>query len=715
YEGLVRRVTDAENRITTVTTNRAGDTLRIDQPEGAFVRFEYNAAGQTLKSVDAQNNAVDYIYDERGFLMQESDASIGTTEYRYMPTGDVIEKKKNGVLIAHYFYDELGRATKRRDGEGNITTFTHDMNAANNSYGKLVSLTGADGYAKQFGFDTLGRPISTTISLPSAPGFPAAGDFVYETEYYGTSDAANRKGKVKRKLYPQVASQPRFELAYDYDGTGNLAQVYNAENTTERYYRLTDVDASGRATIANVGDGITKVSDFDRATGRLLGIYTYGGAGNDIQSLSYDWSKTGALLYREDGLQSDLREEFYYDDLNRLDYSTLDGNTTDYDYDVIGNLKLKSNLGDNYRYGENGAGPHAVTSIRNGNTQVASFDYDNGNMTRRSINGDTDAIDWNLYDYPVSVTRQSGALAGNRSVFSYSPSHKRYRQVSTKGGVDTEILHIGSSMARETSGDQQVYKHFIKVGGQTIAIRAVALTTAGDMSDHDNDGVLDTLDNCSTVGNPSQRDTDGDGYGNRCDPDFNNDGMVNFIDMFEMKGVFFMDDEEIDLNGDNTVNFLDLQILQGFMFGAPGPGASGGTGPTTSVTENTRYLHHDHLGSVDAITDAEGNVLEQQSFDAFGAKRNADWRVDSGFDLLTAGTETTRDGFTSHDQIDAVGLVHMGGRMYDPITARFVSADPNIPHAGDSQSYNRMSYVENSPMSRVDPSGFVSTGSIGNQ
>jgi len=48
----------------------------------------------------------------------------------------------------------------------------------------------------------------------------------------------------------------------------------------------------------------------------------------------------------------------------------------------------------------------------------------------------------------------------------------------------------------------------------------------------------------------------------------------------------------------------------------------------------------------------------------------------------------------------------MNGRVYDPVLGRFLSADPFVDDAGDSQSYNRYSYVNNNPLNHTDPSGF---------
>ena len=121
---------------------------------------------------------------------------------------------------------------------------------------------------------------------------------------------------------------------------------------------------------------------------------------------------------------------------------------------------------------------------------------------------------------------------------------------------------------------------------------------------------------------------------------------------------------------------------------------------------STDYLITDHLGSIDAIADSSGALLYDLSFDAWGRRRAAD----STFAIIntpaTALTTLTPRGFTGHEMLDTVGLIHMNGRVYDPRLGRFTSADPIVQFPYYSQSFNHYSYVLNNPLGYTDPSGY---------
>nr|WP_269783553.1 RHS repeat-associated core domain-containing protein [Marinibactrum halimedae] len=66
----------------------------------------------------------------------------------------------------------------------------------------------------------------------------------------------------------------------------------------------------------------------------------------------------------------------------------------------------------------------------------------------------------------------------------------------------------------------------------------------------------------------------------------------------------------------------------------------------------------------------------------------------------------TRRGFTDHEHLDEVELIHMNGRVFDYQLGRFLSVDPYIQEPGNSQSINPYSYIMNNPMAGTDPTGY---------
>ncbi len=113
------------------------------------------------------------------------------------------------------------------------------------------------------------------------------------------------------------------------------------------------------------------------------------------------------------------------------------------------------------------------------------------------------------------------------------------------------------------------------------------MTTGGLMfpaSDTDGDGVANASDNCQLVPNANQRDTNADGYGNLCDADIDNDGIIEtswsvvsppsairdfeWIQIYASNATYSAD---LDLDGDNDVDAEDVGIASLSVFFAPGP------------------------------------------------------------------------------------------------------------------------------------------------
>ncbi len=124
------------------------------------------------------------------------------------------------------------------------------------------------------------------------------------------------------------------------------------------------------------------------------------------------------------------------------------------------------------------------------------------------------------------------------------------------------------------------------------------------------------------------------------------------------------------------------------------------------------YIYKDHLGSWTTITDAEGNLEQEASFDAWGNIRSAsDWTSPMNEKLLFDR------GYTGHEHLYFYGrmpgsnpstdlsLINMNGRMYDPVMSSFLSVDNYVQSPENSQNFNRYAYCLNNPLKYTDPDG----------
>ena len=131
---------------------------------------------------------------------------------------------------------------------------------------------------------------------------------------------------------------------------------------------------------------------------------------------------------------------------------------------------------------------------------------------------------------------------------------------------------------------------------------------------------------------------------------------------------------------------LAVQTLDGGLFGRP----------------VTRYLYHDHLGSIVRVADANGALVEGADYGPFGERRG--FAHPTG---IPAIPETTNKGFTGHEMLDGLDIVHMNGRLYDNRLYRFMQPDPFVQSPGTPQNWNPYSYLWNNPLNGTDPSGYL--------
>ncbi len=109
----------------------------------------------------------------------------------------------------------------------------------------------------------------------------------------------------------------------------------------------------------------------------------------------------------------------------------------------------------------------------------------------------------------------------------------------------------------------------------------------------------------------------------------------------------------------------------------------------------TTYFHSNALGSIEAASDEQGQLLWRKHYQPFGTQ--------------VQGSDTEEaTSFTGKQYDDKIGLSYFGARYYDPQLGRFTSPDPVSALAAvesNSAMFNRYAYANNNPYRYVDPDG----------
>ena len=118
-----------------------------------------------------------------------------------------------------------------------------------------------------------------------------------------------------------------------------------------------------------------------------------------------------------------------------------------------------------------------------------------------------------------------------------------------------------------------------------------------------------------------------------------------------------------------------------------------------------RHILRDNQGSIVAIADTAGNVIERNDYDPWGVHRQP--QTQTPFSPGEAPELLLGRGYCGHEHLTEFGLINMNARLFDPALCRFLSPGPIVQAPDNSQNFNRYSYCLNNPMKYIDPSGLM--------
>ncbi|OAD23935.1 Rhs family protein, partial [Candidatus Thiomargarita nelsonii] len=208
-----------------------------------------------------------------------------------------------------------------------------------------------------------------------------------------------------------------------YNSHGYLTAIQ--DENSQSYWQAGSLNARGQWEQFTLGNGLQTTKTYDTETGRLSRVQT-----GTVQDMAFSFDIIGNLIQRKDQqVNVNLQEDFTYDSLNRLTQSTVQGQAPiTVSYDALGNITEKSGVG-TYIYGQNGAGPHAVTSIIGDKANTYSYDQNGNRLTATGQN-----IVYSSFNKPTEISEGDTVLR-----FAYSPEYARYQQTVEKQGDIVEI------------------------------------------------------------------------------------------------------------------------------------------------------------------------------------------------------------------------------------------------------------------------------------
>ncbi len=759
--GTPKQITRADGLTTIIDHDPFGRVITLDEPSGRQVDISYVEAtvdpfnGHPRKYYVYVNDSAQpnrwFHFDHLNRLIRRQTQAFASGTYVFDDLGyDTLGRQTTqslpgigsagaDIVMA---YDLRDRLTSRSEPDGGSATVNYALEGdrLRVTQTKSILVPGASAVTEVHSttLDALGQVRTSTD--------PEGSEIHYGYDGLGNLIKSEIAGNVTSMVFDPVGnrisiSEPNTgTTTFTYDALGLLRTQLDAANrqtnfTYDRVDRLIErIDEMGAA---NENTNVWKFGTTGINTGKLICESNHGGDcgltdGEFRRDYTYD-PQTGKNKSTTTSIDADidavLSQQWIYDSVGRVSQVIYpDGYSITNQYSSTGYLDQVIDVNNTVLRditAINAFGKVTSEALGNGTSTTRTFDADSGRLTGITTMLGATSIQQNIYDWRsdgLLAERTSGALSEN---FVYD-SLKRLTQAhtpSTMRQLDYQYDALGnlksktSTKAKDISVTGYLYENTpnavssLIIGGarHTLSYDAVGNVLSIDPSDgevpsrtfeYDGRNLASKIMVKDTTGSPIvteefRYDPNGKRYFKKAAWD---DEASYTGGQWTSYTVYAGALERYWMVGDMAAEYTDNLSVAGVV-------KRKRTKLLISSDEiELFYLHFDHLGSIERITTQEGEVENEQSFDPFGGRRNSTWTL--GISPYIIGDDG-RLGFTGHEQLDRTGIIHMNGRIYDPAIGRFLNADPLVNDPLATQSYNLYSYVRNSPMSFVDPSGYA--------
>lgn len=640
------------------------ETQGFDGASIVTISKEYNSRGLLYRSSRPYYSSqtpqwTTYAYDAASRLVSETAADGGITVLDY--SGLSMSKTNALNQRTTFLRDSLGQVTRITDNLGKAISYAYD------AFGNVWKTTDPSGNTVLNEFDILGRKLRRSD--------PDLGQWKYEYDVLGQqvkeTDAKGQVTSITYDLLGRMTTRAENDLVttWTYDtcnmGVGKLCRA----SSDNGFVSVSSFDSLSRPiNVATTIDSTYSTSvTFDANSRVATRTYPAGLVIKNVyNSLGYLTevrdNATNALYWRADARDAEghLTQQTFGNIATQQVFDSATGmlkhvyagpgnviqNLT-FAFDKVGNLVSRADsnfsLSETFLYdGLNRLTSSTVNSNVGVSTQTYGYD-DLGNVISRSNLG--------TYTYG-GVNKLPHAVASI---------------VLQGGGSRSYVYDANGNLTDEVQKDSA--GNIVGAAGRTLTYTSFNMP--------------------GTIAKPGFSSAFQYGANHERVKQTGTDGTTIYVH----PEVFGSMTYEKQTKSDGTVENREYIVIDGTLVAVKKSGTNAGV----------LYFHHDHLGSTTVVTDASGGVVERLAYEPFGKRRFSEGNIDNGNTIK--GLNTNR-GFTEQEHLDGLGLIHMNGRVYDPVTGRFMSADPTVPDASDLQSFNRYSYTRNNPLAATDPTGF---------
>ncbi|CAA0121101.1 tRNA(Glu)-specific nuclease WapA [Halioglobus japonicus] len=681
-EGNLTSSTDRKSRTTSYIYDRLNRLVKTTYPDSNFTETEYDAVGRVTAEIDERGNRTEHGYDAAGRRTSTTDAQGNIHSFEYDADGNLIAEVDALGRRTQYTYNNLDQRTQTLYHDGSIISESHD------ALGRRTSMTDQAGIATQYAYDGLGRltGVTDTLNQQTTFSYDEAGNKLTQTDAESriTNWSYDAIGRTLTRVLPLGQSE-----SLGYDEVGNLISRvdFNGQSTTVSYdnnHRLQSrlyADGSSESFLYDDVGNLIEVTQIAADTSTRVTTYGY----DSRDRLTSTTQPNGATL------------SYGYDEAsNKVSLTVVSpsgtSTTTTYSYDTLNRLQSVTDINGVTTYGYDAVGNQISVSHPNGSSQVYGYDDLNRLTVLKTFDGNGALVE--QYDYTLHAT-------GRRTAINELDGR------TTTYGYDDLYRLTSETIVDAVNGDYSAGYSYDAVGNRTQSV-IDGLTTAYTIDANDRltqqGGTVYTYDaNGNTLTSTLGGNTTTYSYDDR-------DKLAS-VDVSGVVTTYTYDHNGIRSSKTEAGTTTDFVVDENRAYAQV---LEEITGSTTDVTYSyghdllsqdrsgaSSFYHYDGLGSTRLLSDDLGDIADEVDYEAFG-------------NVLTQNGSTENNYLFAGEQLDSTtNNYYLRARYYDPSVGRFAQMDSWMGIDPQPITLNKYIYGDVDPVSKIDPSGNFSLGSLG--